>query len=145
MSLVFIVSSLWFCMQMYMYYVAIKHLLTTISKSIMLTVTSWGHPTPLSSLINSLIGFFVQRHINLCGSFNAKAILLVEQQWCYLTHSWEDKGVHTFSKDICPKVIIILRLDFKPAYYDSRVQHFNHYITRTPPRYSLRRERSSKC
>ena len=28
--------------------------------------------------------------------FNAKAILLEEQLWYYLTHSWEDKGVHTF-------------------------------------------------
>ena len=33
--------------------------------------------------------------------FNAKAILLEEQY--YLTHSWEDKGVHTFPKGICPK------------------------------------------
>ena len=27
-----------------------------------------------------------------CGLFNAKAIHLEEQQWYYLTHSWEDKG-----------------------------------------------------
>ena len=25
----------------------------------------------------------------------------------YLTHSWEDKGVHTFPKGICPKVNVI--------------------------------------
>ena len=36
--------------------------------------------------------------------FNAKAILLEEQEWYYLTHSWWDKGVHTFPKGICPKV-----------------------------------------
>ena len=58
--------------------------------------------------------------------FNAKSILLEEQWWYYLTHSWEDKGVHTFSKGICPKVNVI-------AYYDSAVQRFNHYTTRTPP------------
>ena len=27
---------------------------------------------------------------------NAKAILLEEQYWYYLTHRWEDKGAHTF-------------------------------------------------
>ena len=32
------------------------------------------------------------------GLFNAKAILLEEQLWYYLTHSWEDKGVHTFPR-----------------------------------------------
>ena len=41
--------------------------------------------------------------------FNAKAILLEEQKWYYLTHSWEDKGVRTFPKGICPKVNVIAR------------------------------------
>ena len=36
-----------------------------------------------------------------------QAILLEEQLWYYLTHSWEDVGVHTFSKGICPKVNVI--------------------------------------
>ena len=63
--------------------------------------------------------------------FNAKAILLEEQY--YLTHSWEDKGVHTFPKGICPKVNIIARLENELAYYDSAVHRFNHYTTRTPP------------
>ena len=57
--------------------------------------------------------------------FNAKAILPEEQQWYYLTHSWEDKVAHTFPKGICPKVIA--RLEYELAYYDSAVQHFNHY------------------
>ena len=35
-----------------------------------------------------------------CRLFNAKAILLEEQLWNYLTHSWKDKGVHTFPKGI---------------------------------------------
>ena len=71
-------------------------------------------------------GYFIQWHIKLCGLFNAKAILLEEQQWCYLTHSWE-------SKCICPKVNIIARLEFELAHYDSTGQRFNHYTMRTPP------------
>ena len=58
-------------------------------------------------------GFFVYWHINLCGLFNAKAIIIEEQQWYYLTHSWEDKGVYTFPKGICPKVNVIARLQFE--------------------------------
>ena len=68
--------------------------------------------------------------------FNAKAILLEEQSWCNLTHSWEDKGVHTFPKGICPKVNIIVRLEYELAYYDSAVNRFNHYTMRTPPHFS---------
>ena len=64
--------------------------------------------------------------------FYAKAILLEEQYWYYLTHSWEDKGAHTFPKGICPKVNVIARLEYELAYYDSAVQRFNHYTTRTP-------------
>ena len=63
--------------------------------------------------------------------FNAKAILLEEQY--YLTNSWEDKGVHTFPKGICPKMNIIAQLENELAYYDSAVHHFNHYTPRTPP------------
>ena len=64
--------------------------------------------------------------------FNAKAILLEEQYWYYLTHSWEDKGVHNFPNGICPKVNIIVQLEFKLAYYNPAVHRFNHYTTRTP-------------
>ena len=64
--------------------------------------------------------------------FNSKVILLEEQY--YSTHSWEDKGVHTFPKGICPKVNIIARLENELAYYDSAVHRFNHYTTRTPPK-----------
>ena len=52
-------------------------------------------------------------------------------------HSWEDKGVHTFPKGICPKVNVILRLEYELANYDSTVHHFNHYTTRTPPKSGL--------
>ena len=32
------------------------------------------------------------------GLFNVKAIIVEEQLWYYLTHSWEDKGIHTFAE-----------------------------------------------
>ena len=54
--------------------------------------------------MGSWFGFFISWHINLCRLFNAKSILLEEQYWYYLTHSLEDKGVHTFPNGICPKV-----------------------------------------
>ena len=71
--------------------------------------------------------------MNCHGLFNAKAILLEEQQWYYLTHSWEDKGVHTFPRGICPKVNVKAQLEFELAYYNSAVNCFNHYTTRTSP------------
>ena len=48
--------------------------------------------------------------------FNAKAILREEQKLYYLTHRWEDKGVHTFPKGIWPKVNEIARLEYELAY-----------------------------
>ena len=30
-----------------------------------------------------------------------------KQEWYDSTHSWEDKGIHTFPKGICPKVKVI--------------------------------------
>ena len=50
------------------------------------------------------IGFFLQWHVNVYGLFNAKVIIVKEQKLYYLTHRWEDKGVHTFPKDINSKV-----------------------------------------
>ena len=35
--------------------------------------------------------------------FDGKAILLEEQYWYYLTHSWEDKGTHTFPQGYLPE------------------------------------------
>ena len=68
--------------------------------------------------------------------FNAKAILPEEQQLYYLTHSWENKGAHTFPKGICPKVNVIAWLEYELAYYDSAVHRFNHRFTRRglPPK-----------
>ena len=77
----------------------------------------------LVSLFNGISPFF--------RLFDAQAILLEEQLWHYLTHSWEDKGVHTFAKGICPKVNVKTRLEYELAYYDSAVHRFNNYTTRT--------------
>ena len=44
--------------------------------------------------------------------------------WYYLTHSWEDKGVHTFPKGICPKVNVKAQLEYELAYYDPAVHRF---------------------
>ena len=76
--------------------------------------------------------------MNLCRLFNAKAILLEEQSWYYLSHSWEDKGVHTFLKGIFPKVNVIVWLEYELTYYDSTVHRFNHYTTRNPPFFLLK-------
>ena len=52
----------------------------------------------------------------------------------YLTHSWEDKGVHTFPKGICPKVNVIAWTGVRTrSYSDSAVHRFNHYTTRRTP------------
>ena len=51
----------------------------------------------------------------------------------YLTHSWEDKRVHTFRKGVYPKVNVIAQLEYKLAYYDFAVHRCNHYTTRTLP------------
>ena len=67
--------------------------------------------------------------INNLGLFNAKSILLEEQWWYYSTHSWEDKGVHTFPKGICPTVNVIVRLEFELAYNDSAVQRLSSNMT----------------
>ena len=74
--------------------------------------------------------FFVKEQINLCGLFNAKAILVEEHQWCYLTHSWGDKGVlHIFLKGINLKVNVIVQLEVELAYFEAAIQHFSHYAT----------------
>ena len=64
------------------------------------------------------LGFFF---VHLSGLFNAKAIHVEE-------HSWEDKEVHTFSKDINPKVKLMALLDFELSH-----QYFSHYTTGTHP------------
>ena len=55
--------------------------------------------------------FFILRNINLQGLFIAKGILVKEQQWFNLTHSWENKRVHTFSRGISSKVNAVAWLE----------------------------------
>ena len=62
--------------------------------------------------------------------FNPKSFLRKEQY--YLTHSWQDKGIHTFANGICPKVNVIARLKFELTYYESKVERFNPDTTMTP-------------
>ena len=47
-----------------------------------------------------------------------------EQQWCYLTHSREDKGLFTF-----PKVNVKTLQEFELTNFKATVQHFSHYAT----------------
>ena len=51
-----------------------------------------------------------------------------EQKWCYLTHSWKDKRVHTFPKGISPKVNVITQLEIELIYYNVILQHVNPNI-----------------
>ncbi len=67
-----------------------------------------------------------------------------EQYWYYLTHSWKDKGVHTFPNGICSKVNVIARLEYELAYYDSAVHRFNHYATRTPAKKKQKKQTESR-
>ena len=46
--------------------------------------------------------------------------------------SWEDKGVHTFPKGICPKVNIIVQLEFKFMCFNFADYRSNHYTTGIP-------------
>ena len=51
----------------------------------------------------------------------------------YLTHSWWDKGVHTFPKGISPNVNVIVRLEFEVAYLEVAVNYFSHDTMQIPP------------
>ena len=58
------------------------------------------------------------------GLFNDKAILIKERWWYSSVHIWRD----TFSKDITPKVNVIVRLEFELAFQDVTVQHVCHFF-----------------
>ena len=49
----------------------------------------------------------------LMGQIDAKTLLLVEQEWYYLTNSWRDKGVHAFPKGINLKGNVMVWLKFE--------------------------------
>ena len=71
---------------------------------------------------------FVQWRINLWGLSNVQTILVEKKLWYHLTHSWGNKGIHTFFNGIISKVNVIAPLDFEPAYYDVPVQLVSHYV-----------------
>ena len=54
-------------------------------------------------------------HINL---HKAKAILVEEQKWYYLIHSWRNKRVHAFPKGISLKVNVVVQQELELTYYD---------------------------
>ena len=70
-------------------------------------------------------------HIDYLRLINPKSIFLEGQYWYYLAYRRKDKRVPTVHKDICLKVNVIAWLEFELMYYDSTVQHFNHYTMGT--------------
>ena len=63
-------------------------------------------------------------------SLKAKAILVEEQQWYYLTYAWEVKEVHIFSKGISPKVNVKAGLEFEITLrYPLRHEFFQYNYT----------------
>ena len=70
--------------------------------------------------------------MKLSGLFDAKSIFIKEHQVYYLRKSWEDIGIHTLRKSICPNVNIITWLEFEIVDYSIAVQYINHYAISTP-------------
>ena len=52
--------------------------------------------------------------------------------WYYLDQIWDDKGVHSFSKDISPNIIVIARPEFELTYYVRMYIRIFSYLP-TPP------------
>ena len=61
-------------------------------------------------------------------------MLIEEQQWYYLIHSWGYKEVHTFFKSISLKLNLTLRLKFNLTYFKATAQNFRHYAMETTPK-----------
>ena len=72
-------------------------------------------------------GFFVQRNINLCRLFNAKAISQRGKEG--LKEDW----FHTFPMGISHEVNRIARREFELPYKIFTAQHINHSTTMTHP------------
>ena len=54
-----------------------------------------------------------------------------DEEWYFLTHRWEDKGVYNFAKVFYRKMIVRGRHEFEQVYFYSTVQHFYHYTAGT--------------
>ena len=76
--------------------------------------------------------FFIQWNINIRGLFNAKDNLTEKLQWYYLIHSWRDREVHAFPKDVSPKMNEIEPLEFELAYLEPAIQRVSYYNTAAP-------------
>ena len=70
--------------------------------------------------------------LNFLSYLMLKSYLVEDQYWYYLTQTWEDWRVYIFSKDISPKVNIIVQLEFELAYFDIAVQLFSYYASGIP-------------
>ena len=70
--------------------------------------------------------------LDFLGLLNAKAVLVEEQQWYFLTHNWVDKGFHTLFKFISLKVNVDAQMEFELSYYYFTVHHFQHNATGIP-------------
>ena len=116
-----------------------------------LAITQLGHPLIIHGILTIFhvrtsdntriagdqfdLAFFVYRHINLHGLFNAKTILIEEQQWYSLTYSWGIRGFIPF-----PGVLfwmLTVQQEFELAYFNVTDQHFTHYATGTPTKVIL--------
>ena len=85
--------------------------------------------------------FFINTRYNLLSGKRWSVCISKSQR----TFSWEDKGVHTFPRGICPKVNVIALLEYELAYCESAVNRFNHYTTRTRPTSFVYKHKTSRA
>ena len=76
-------------------------------------------------------------NIKIVGELKYWSILLQysrhpSRRTSFSSNCWDNKGIHTFPKRICPKVNLIARREFELTYYDSAGDRFNHYTMMTP-------------
>ena len=81
-------------------------------------------------IILTLTRFLCFNGLNFVGY-----VIQVEQQFYYLNHSWEDKGVHTISRSISPKGNALAWLEFELSYLEGAT--INNHGTGTTPVYLL--------
>ena len=95
------------------------------------TVLGSTAPSPfMQQIVFGLVSLF--NDISIFVGYLMPSRKKKQQLLYYLTHSRRDKVVYTFPKGICPKINVTAQLEFEFANFDSSVQRFNHYFTRTP-------------
>ena len=65
------------------------------------------------------------------GNLMPKPSLKRNTRGAILAYSWEDKKVHTFSKDICSSRKAITRMKVEFAFYNLARQHTKHFFMGT--------------